>query len=211
MKKILAQRNAELCNQRAFEITDAVQNMAKLRKEFFLPENWDAIKKDLPSKKNLSNYSKSLKICLKNISNSSNGEILIFKHALIDWTMNSFFTYKPVYNKKYLKFLNKFCTFSAFSLIYASGLLIESNYFSKGDVRSFIYIFLAFNIIASKFLDDFSIWNENYNVDWDLNLNQVMELEALALSGINYNLEVNPNTIETIASQIIHNSNKTYF
>lgn len=120
------------------------------------------------------------------------------KRAIVELTLKTFLNGKRPANVRFYKYIDRFKIFSVYSLAQAAAFLKLSSFVSKSDVRSFIYIFLAFSILSTKLQDDFSIWNSLYNERWNLSLRQIASLEILALSGIDYNLEVENAIIEEI-------------
>lgn len=120
------------------------------------------------------------------------------KTAIVEIALKRFLRGRRPINTLFCKYLGKFERFGVYSLAYASALVEMSGMSSKSDVRSFIYIFLAFSILSSKYLSDFSVWNHSYTGDWDITLLQASQLEILALSNIDYNLEIKREVIEKI-------------
>lgn len=120
------------------------------------------------------------------------------KEILVQMALEKFLRGRRPINTLFYRYLGKFERFGIYSLAYATALVEASGMSSKSDIRSFIYIFLAFNILSSKYLSDFSIWNHTYISDWGITLLQASQLEIVALSNIDYNLEIKQEIIERI-------------
>lgn len=93
---------------------------------------------------------------------------------------------------------SKYLRFHINALVNAVGLLKTTTIKSSKTIFNFKIIFLSFCIISLKYYDDFSIWNSKYNSCWNLTLNEIAELERIAIHSINYKVEININLFKEI-------------
>lgn len=124
------------------------------------------------------------------------------KEIIIDYSLKLFLKNKKPLNLSYMKYLRNFHKFNAFSLICATSYLKRCNLVTKGDIRTFIYIYLAFNLLSSKFLDDYAVWNSSFISLWGISHSQAIQLEIFALQGVNYILDVEMSSIQQIIENI---------
>ncbi|ELA42868.1 uncharacterized protein VICG_00183 [Vittaforma corneae ATCC 50505] len=134
---------------------------------------------------------------LKSI-NVDDGEL---KLALIDLALTRFIANKTPINISFTRFLKNFDKFNVFSLLCACSYMESARIASKGDVRTFIYIFLGFNILSSKYLDDYCVWNSAYTSLWGIDYIQASQIELFALKRLNYKLAVNISSILKMLSE----------
>jgi hypothetical protein len=130
-----------------------------------------------------------------------NSDNSFYKNLIVNFALNNFLKNKRASNATYLKYLRNFQIFSNSSLLSASYYLQNSQIDSKGDIKTFIYLFFAFNLVSSKYLDDYSIWNKSFIKLWGVSLFQASQLEMYALKNINYELFIDVNRLEESLKQ----------
>lgn len=123
---------------------------------------------------------------------------VFYKKQIINFALQNFLRNKKPVNTFFLKYLNNFNKFNISSLLCAAYYLQSSSIISKGDIRTFIYLYFAFNIISSKYLDDYTLWNKSFIPLWGVSLLQASQLEIFALEQIDYNMSIDGEKIETI-------------
>lgn len=122
------------------------------------------------------------------------------KSVLTNLALSRFLANRTPINTPFARFLKNFGKFNVFSLLCACCYMESAKITSKGDVRTFIYIFLGFNILSSKYLDDYCVWNSNYVSLWGIDYAQASQLELFALKRLDYELGVDTSSIsETLA------------
>lgn len=124
----------------------------------------------------------------------------VLKSQIINTALTRFLKNKQPKNQYFRKFLKNFHKFNVFSLLCAYGYMQTAEISSKGDIRTFIYTYLGFNILSTKYIDDYSVWNSSLIKLWGLTLFQASQLEIFALKNINYNLRIDINQISDIFS-----------
>lgn len=127
----------------------------------------------------------------------------VLKTQIINMALTQFLKNKQPRNQSFRKFLKNFHKFNVFSLLCAYSYMQEAEISSKGDIRTFIYIYLGFNILSTKYIDDYSVWNTNLIKLWGISLFQATQLEIFALKNINYNLNIDIDKISGLFSNII--------
>lgn len=126
------------------------------------------------------------------------------KRVLIDMAFNRFLKEKTPINVSFKRYLVNFYKFNVMSLLCACSYMESAKITSKGDVRTFIYMFLGFNLLSSKYLDDYCVWNSSYAALWGIDCIQATQIEVFALKRINYELNVHPNSIFKTISEALY-------
>lgn len=125
------------------------------------------------------------------------------KIAIVNLAFNRFLANKTPINTSFVQLLRNFDTFNVLSLLCACNYVESAKIVSKGDIRTFIYIFLGFNILSTKYLDDYCVWNSNYTSLWGIDCNQALQIEIFALKRLNYELSVNTKDISKTLAEAL--------
>lgn len=121
-----------------------------------------------------------------------------YKSLIVDFALGIFLKNRKPVNISFLKYLKNFHKFNISSLLYAVYYLKHSKISTRGDIRTFIYLYFAFNIVSSKYLDDYTLWNKSFIPLWGISLLQVSQLEVFALNNIDYNMTIDREGLEKI-------------
>jgi len=128
----------------------------------------------------------------------------IMKSVLIDIALSRFLKDRPPVNTSFRRYLGNFDKFNVLSLLCACSYMESAKIASKGDIRTFIYIFLGFNLLSSKYLDDYCVWNSSYATLWGIDCEQASQLEVFALRKLNYELGINTDNVFRTISEAIY-------
>lgn len=189
MRKYVETSSIELCDTKKIKVQKMPSYIANISNAITLRRR----SRPVPRKKSV-----EVRLGTKRVVKKVDPHDHNLKVTIVEMALKKFLRGRRPINTLFCKYLGKFEKFGVYSLAYATALVEMSRISSKSDIRSFIYIFLAFNILSSKYLSDFSIWNHSYASDWGITLLQASQLEILALSNIDYNLEVRQEVIEKI-------------
>lgn len=125
------------------------------------------------------------------------------KKVLVDIALGRFLMNRAPINTSFIKFLKNFVKFSVFSLLCACSYMDSAKVSSKGDIRTFIYVFLGFNILSSKYLDDYCVWNSSYVNLWGIDCRQASQIEIFVLKKLNYELGVDVKDVSKTLAEAI--------
>lgn len=148
-------------------------------------------------------------LSLSEILNDLNLNDNLMKGAVVKLALNRFLKNRQPVNVSFSKFLRNFHNFNLHALLCACIYMDSAKISSKGDVRTFIYMFFGFCMLSTKYLDDFCVWNSGYISLWGITIRQAHQLEMFALRKLEYNLDLNMEAIEKIVLDA-HN-NKAFY
>lgn len=135
----------------------------------------------------------------------------VYKNLIIDFSLTNFVGNRKVTNGHYIKYIGNFHKFNISCLLCASFYLKESTLETSADMRNFVYVYFAFNLISCKYLDDGAIWNKSFISYWGITLAQALKLEIYALKHINYNMTIDILELENILKTAITFKKKPAF
>lgn len=132
-----------------------------------------------------------------------------YKTLIVNFALQSFLKDKKPVNTSFLKYLTNFQKFSMTSLLYAAYYFQNSTIISRGDIRTFIYLYFAFNVVSTKYLDDYTLWNKSFIPLWGVTPLQASQLEVFALKNIDYNMFIDKEKIEDMIKRMILSYSKS--
>lgn len=118
------------------------------------------------------------------------------KNAIVNLALERFLKKRKPINQSFLKFLSYFDKFDVCSLLCAYSYMESAKISSRGDIKTFIYIFFGFNMLSTKYLDDYSVWNTSYIKFWGITRSQAHQLEIFALKKLRYDMEIDFKFVE---------------